>query len=133
MVLVFVSWWLRSFIGSYKEGYISDDKYPGYGKLHRTYVSDFDDFLDATEELTDSQTIERDLAMDDLKNDISTLENSHTKIPTVVQSASTLKERCYSALDSLDTSYNMLLKAYREQNKMHALNHLHPSLITNLK
>ncbi len=106
-------------LGAIREGYISDDKYPGYGKLHRTYVSDFDDFLDATEELTDSQTIERDLAMDDLKNDISTLENSHTKIPTVVQSASTLKERCYSALDSLDTSYNMLLKAYREQNKMH--------------
>ena len=56
---------------------------------------------------------------DELKNDIDTLENSHSKIPTVLQSAATLKERCYSSIDSLDTSYNMLLKAYREQNKMH--------------
>jgi len=106
-------------LGAIREGYISDDKYPGYGKLHRTYVSDFDEYLEATEEITDSQTAERDSAMDELKNDITTLENSHTKIPTIVQSAATLKERCYSALDSLDTSYNMLLKAYREQNKMH--------------
>lgn len=106
-------------LGAIREGYISDDKYPGYGKLHRTYLSDFEEFLEATEELTESQTKERDLAMDELKNDIDTLENSHSKIPTVLQSAATLKERCYSSIDSLDTSYNMLLKAYREQNKMH--------------
>ena len=106
-------------LGAISEGYNSDDKYPGYGKLHRTYISDFEEFLEATENVTKSQTAERNLAMDDLKNDITTIENSHTRIPTIVQSAATLKERCNSALDSLNTSYNMLLKAYREQNKMH--------------
>jgi len=106
-------------IGAIREGYISDDKYPGYGKLHRTYLSDFDEFLDATEELTESLTTERDKAMDELKNDITNLENSHTRIPTVIQSAASLKERCYSALVSLDTSYNMLLKEYRQENTKH--------------
>ena len=106
-------------LGAIREGYISDDKYPGYGNLHRTYISDFDDFLNATEELIDSQTTERDNAMDELRSNIANLENSHTRIPALIQSASTLKDRCYSALEGLDTFYNMLLKEYRQENIRH--------------
>lgn len=106
-------------LGAIREGYISDDHYPGYGKLHRTYVSDFEDFTEATEELIESQTKERDEAMDEFRKNIKNLEESHTRIPTIVTSAASLKERCLSALNSLDTSYNMLLKEYRQENQRH--------------
>ena len=106
-------------LGAMREGYISDDKYPDYGKLHRTYVSDFEEFLEASEETTDSLTEERDRAVEELRNDITNLENSHTRIPTVIQSATSLRERCNMALDSLNTSYNMLLKEYRGENLKH--------------
>ena len=106
-------------LGAIRAGYISDDKYPLYGKLHRTYISDFEEFLDASEETTGSLTDERDEAVDELRNDISNLEASHTRIPTVIQSAASLKERCNMALDSLNTSYNMLLKEYRQENSLH--------------
>jgi len=106
-------------LGAIREGYNSDDIYPGYGQLHRTYVSDFEEFLDASEETTESLTDERDEAVDELRNDITNLENSHTRIPTVIQSAASLKERCNMALDSLNSPYNMLLKEYREENSRH--------------
>jgi hypothetical protein len=102
-----------------REGYISDDKYPGYGELHRNYVSDFEKFLDASEETIDSLTEERDRAVEELRNDITNLENSHTRIPTVIQTATSLRGRCNMALDSLNTYYNMLLKEYRGENLKH--------------
>lgn len=102
--------------GAIMEGYVSDDKYPGYGNVHRNYKSDYDDFTEALEELTESQTRERDQAMTELKNNIRSLTDNFNTIPDIIQSAATLRERHYKALESLDTAYNMLLKEYRQKN-----------------
>ena len=50
---------------------------------------------------------------------INNLETNYTKIPSVIDSAKALKERCQMSLDSIDTNYNMLLKQYRTENSKH--------------
>ncbi len=103
-------------LGAIREGYISDDKYPGYSKAHKNYESDFADFIEETENTIDTVTKKRNEAIDELRGMITNLENNYTRIPSVIQSAKALKERCEMSLDSIDTNYNMLLKEYRTEN-----------------
>ena len=103
-------------IAAVREGYVSDDPYPGYRKLYDTYKTEQDDFLDASEELTESLQNERERAAAELKAAITNLRRSFTALSHMEQTAEELKTRCETALDSLDTAYNMLLKTYREEN-----------------
>ena len=101
------------------DGYKLDDPYPGYGRRHRKTQEALDDYHDLVEHLRSEIAELKDRQLESLSRDVERAKVCVMDFGKQVEDKASCEHRLKLSLSKAETMLEALIKAFRDENKMH--------------
>ena len=102
---------------AFREGFLFDGSYPGYGSFAKRYEEKFYDYADMAEDTVEHFQKERDQGMNETKTAIEELRSGSKQMPMILSNAQALEQRFRQAVDALNLDLKVLIQEYRQENQ----------------
>lgn len=104
---------------AFVDGYLSDDTYPGYGKIFRRTQQAVDDYETELAELREGLQELKDDELDQLDKTLKRAQSDISVIESLIHDKETSGSRLRTAMADADNSLDALLKIFRTENELH--------------
>lgn len=101
------------------DGYKLDDPYPGYGRRHRKTMEALDDYHDLVEQVRDDIAELKERQLESLGRDVERAKVCVMDFGKLVEDKGSCEHRLKLSLSKAETMLQALIKAFRDENKMH--------------